>query len=47
MEYNKDDVAESGLFKIDILSNRGLSQLFDVNKQEIKDAFILRCINLR
>jgi len=36
IKYNKDDVAESGLFKIDILSNRGLSQLFDVNKQEIE-----------
>jgi DNA polymerase III alpha subunit len=36
IKYNKDDVVKSGLFKIDILSNRGLSQLFDVNKQEIE-----------
>ncbi len=36
IKYNKDDVAESGLFKIDILSNRGLSQLFDSNKSAIE-----------
>jgi DNA polymerase-3 subunit alpha len=34
--YNKQDVASNGLFKIDILSNRGLSQLFDVNSQPIE-----------
>lgn len=34
--YNKEDVAKAGLFKIDILSNRGLSQLFDVSSQPIE-----------
>ena len=29
IKFNKDDVADNGLFKIDILSNRGLAQLFD------------------
>ncbi len=29
--YNKDDVSSNGLFKIDILSNRGLSQLLDIS----------------
>jgi DNA polymerase III alpha subunit len=36
IKYNKEDVADSGLFKIDILSNRGLSQLFDINNQPIE-----------
>ena len=36
IKYNKEDVAKSGLFKIDILSNRGLSQLFDVNNQALE-----------
>lgn len=34
--YNKDDVASNGLFKIDILSNRGLSQLLDISSQSIE-----------
>ncbi len=34
--YNKDQVASNGLFKIDILSNRGLSQLFDVSSLPIE-----------
>lgn len=29
IKFNKDDVADNGLFKVDILSNRGLAQLFD------------------
>jgi hypothetical protein len=36
ISYNKENVAESGLFKIDILSNRGLSQLFDISNQSIE-----------
>lgn len=31
IKYNKDDVANNELFKIDILSNRGLAQLIDSN----------------
>lgn len=31
IKFNKDDVADNGLFKIDILSNRGLAQLIDSN----------------
>ena len=32
LKYNKDDVEDKGLFKIDILSNRGLAVLLDVIK---------------
>jgi len=35
--YDKEDVADKGLFKIDILSNRGLAQLFDVSDTNIED----------
>jgi len=31
IKFNKDQVADNGLFKIDILSNRGLAQLIDSN----------------
>jgi len=34
--YNKEDVANNGLFKIDILSNRGLAQLFDISEHPIE-----------
>jgi DNA polymerase III alpha subunit len=37
IKYNKDDIADEGLFKIDILSNRGLSQLFETNEMDIED----------
>ena len=29
IKFNKDQVSDNGLFKIDILSNRGLAQLID------------------
>ena len=32
IKWNKIDVDKKGFFKIDILSNRGLSQLFAINK---------------
>ena len=35
--YNKDDVADNGLFKIDILSNRGLAQLYDLSESPLED----------
>jgi DNA polymerase III alpha subunit len=35
--YDKEDVADNGLFKIDILSNRGLAQLFDISDTNIED----------
>jgi len=35
--YDKEDVADNGLFKIDILSNRGLAQLFDISLCNIED----------
>jgi len=35
--YNKENVADNGLFKIDILSNRGLAQLFDISETSIED----------
>ena len=31
IKFNKDQVSDNGLFKIDILSNRGLAQLIDSN----------------
>jgi len=34
--YDKEDVADKGLFKIDILSNRGLAQLFDISDADIE-----------
>ena len=34
--YNKDNVSDKGLFKIDILSNRGLAQLFDISDHPIE-----------
>ena len=37
IKYNKDDVERVGKFKIDILSNRGLTQLFDISKKSIED----------
>lgn len=37
IKYNKDDTEKNGLFKIDILSNRGLAQLFDISKLDIED----------
>ena len=37
IKYNKYDVDNNDLFKIDILSNRGLAQLFDVSKTQIED----------
>ena len=37
IKYNKDDTEKNGLFKIDILSNRGLAQLFDITKMDIED----------
>lgn len=37
IKYNKEDVADNGLFKIDILSNRGLAQLFDVSDTPIEE----------
>lgn len=36
IKFNKEDVASSGLFKIDILSNRGLAQLFDISDHPIE-----------
>lgn len=37
IKYNKDETEDNGLFKIDILSNRGLAQLFDISKMNIED----------
>ena len=36
IKYNKDDVDKKKLFKIDILSNRGLAQLLDVSMQDLE-----------
>jgi DNA polymerase III alpha subunit len=36
IKYNKDETEENGLFKIDILSNRGLAQLIDISKNDIE-----------
>ena len=37
VNYNKDDVDKKDIFKIDILSNRGLTQLFDISKTPIEN----------
>lgn len=37
LKFNKDDVEEKGLIKIDILSNRGLAQLWDISNKPIID----------
>ena len=37
IKLNKDDVEDQGLIKIDILSNKGLSQLWDVSHKNILD----------
>lgn len=37
IRYNKDDVERLGKLKIDILSNNGLSQLFDISKMPLED----------
>jgi DNA polymerase III alpha subunit len=37
LKFNKDDVEKRGLIKIDILSNRGLGQLWDIEKRNIID----------
>ncbi|ARF08270.1 DNA polymerase III alpha subunit [Catovirus CTV1] len=37
IKYNKDDVDKKGIFKIDILSNRGLTQLFDISNMPIEN----------
>ncbi|VVU95814.1 Bacterial DNA polymerase III alpha subunit [seawater metagenome] len=37
LKYNKDDVEDKGLFKVDILSNRGLAVLLDVSTKKIED----------
>jgi hypothetical protein len=36
IKYNKDDVDEKKMFKVDILSNRGLAVLLDVSKKNIE-----------
>ena len=35
--YDKEDVADNGLFKIDILSNRGLAQLYQISDSQLED----------
>lgn len=35
IKYNKDDVDEKDFFKIDILSNRGLAHLLDIDKRDL------------
>jgi DNA polymerase III alpha subunit len=37
IKYDKRDVEKKGHFKIDILSNRGLAQLLDVDKRDLLD----------
>ena len=37
IKLNKDDVEDNGLIKIDILSNKGLSQLWDISHKNILD----------
>lgn len=37
LKFNKDDVEKKGLIKIDVLSNRGLGQLWDIEKRRIID----------
>ena len=36
IRYNKDDVDKKKLFKVDILSNRGLAQLLSVSKRDLE-----------
>lgn len=36
IKYNKDDVDKEKLFKIDILSNRGLAQLLDISMKSLE-----------
>ena len=36
IKYNKDDVDKKNLFKIDILSNRGLAQLLDISMRDLE-----------
>ncbi len=37
VKYNKDDIEDKNILKIDILSNRGLTQLFSISKTPIED----------
>ncbi len=37
VKFNKDDIEEKNYFKVDILSNRGLTQLFQISKTPIED----------
>ena len=37
IKLNKDEVEDNGLIKIDILSNKGLSQLWDISQKNILD----------
>jgi len=37
IKLNKDEVEDNALIKIDVLSNRGLSQLWDISHQEIEN----------
>jgi DNA polymerase III alpha subunit len=37
LKFNKDDVEDNGYIKIDILSNRGLAQLWDVSQLPINE----------
>jgi hypothetical protein len=37
IKLNKDEVEDFDLIKIDILSNRGLSQLWDISKTQVED----------
>jgi DNA polymerase-3 subunit alpha len=37
IKYNKDDIEQKGFFKIDILSNRGLTQLFNIQNTPVED----------
>lgn len=37
LKLNKDEVENNGLIKIDILSNRGIAQLFDISKMPLVD----------
>jgi DNA polymerase III alpha subunit len=37
VKYNKDDIEKLQLLKVDILSNRGLNQLFSISKKPIND----------
>jgi len=37
LKFNKDDVEDNGLIKIDILSNRGLAQLYNISDKPLYD----------